>query len=226
MSHLPAFVATEPTRMHLRLQPKREPTQPTPPERVGRFTLNGPFTRGQRAVLERLEARFSDDQLRRVGDTIGHRTAGRQVSLRTLDWLVTNYSKKVMIRCVGADGAARDLHNAYRETLDFYGRPMFDPFRRGPRLSFAMDGVVCSSTLGQLAFFSRAIEVGILDYAVDHATVIEADRMAMQAHAKELRQGDSKRRRVELTPSNPTRIHVVRLEREGALPRACARPVG
>ena len=72
------------------------------------------------------------------------------LSLRTLDYFITTYSKEqgTVIylndrgRLVGAGGAGEKLsklnvHHAYRSQLQAYGKAMFDPFRRRERISFA-----------------------------------------------------------------------------------------
>jgi len=59
----------------------------------------------------------------------------------------------------------------------------------------------------------------MLQYAIDNAPAIESDMAAAQARARDLRAaGGSKKRRVELTAYNPTRVHVMRLPPHTAEP--------
>jgi hypothetical protein len=71
------------------------------------------------------------------------------VSLRLLDWLVTNYAKEHGVRYMVSSialankksiGAIREepfnVHTAYRSSLKTYRKTNFDPFRRGERFYF------------------------------------------------------------------------------------------
>lgn len=65
------------------------------------------------------------------------------VSLRLLDWLVTNYAKehKVYYMNTCQEGMAKaddpfDVHTSYRSWLKSYRKTNFDPFRRGKRFYF------------------------------------------------------------------------------------------
>lgn len=211
------FVPLPPARATMVLQPRSAQRPPTaaPAGVLGRFRYDEGCTPAQLAVLAQLDRFFTDDRLVLVYRSIQQRRASsRDVSLRTLDWLVTNYSKKNLVRVVSLDGGPRDLHNAYREVLDFYGRPLFDPFRRGTRVHFEWKDECLDTTCGQLNFFRFMIHCGVLEYALRNAVEIETDMMRTLSRAKQERSEDdpqAKRRRVELTPSNPTRIHIVRL---------------
>lgn len=219
MVWLPSFAVSEPLRCMMRIRGRGDVEDESPANnggvhRVGRFEYEGTFPAAHVTVLEQLEAHLTDQLLRQVRAAIQQRRSdgAPSVSLRTLDWLVTNYSKKELMTCVGVDGQRRDLYNTYRGALDFYGRPLFDPFRRGPKVKFTLDGVEQETTIGQLNFFRFMVHSGVLDCALANSTAIEQDMIATQAQAKEVRATmGAKRRRVELTPSNPSRIHVVRL---------------
>jgi hypothetical protein len=140
-------------------------------------------------------------------------------SLRVLDWLVTNYSKAHLIQCTGPDGFPRDLHNAYRETLGFYSRPLFDPFSRGERtrVTYELEGETLNSSIAQLSFMRFVLQANdMLQYAISNAPAIEADMAGAQARARELRGAGTGKRRVELTAYNPTRVHVMRLPAHAA----------
>jgi hypothetical protein len=219
---LPAFASDRPARGVIEIR-GRGPSQPADvpqPGQFGRFYKKDAadwFPDAHVDVIGCLDNYFDDQAIRKVRQAIQQRrTDGLpSVSLRTLDWLVTNYSKKVFLTCVGADGQRRDLHNTYREALDFYGRPLLDPFRRGPRVVFTLDNIEQETTVGQLNFFRFMLYSGVLDCALANSQAIELDMIQTQAEAKEIRGAGAKRQRVELTPSDPCRTHVVRL---GALP--------
>lgn len=107
------------------------------------------------------------------------------ISLRTIDWFVTNYARRheVLLRPPGAavGVAAANVYLNYRTQLKAYSKQQFDPFRRRDRISFyyAPDRMV-ETTIGQLNFFRWMVEHGVLSYVVQSAEAIERD---MAQHA-------------------------------------------
>ncbi len=99
------------------------------------------------------------------------------MSLRSLDWLVTNYAKKHNIM-YEANGRLFNMYCAYKEQLKSFSKKFFDPFRRGERISYtAPDGSTFDTTVGQLNFFRWAIRNGVVEYCASHLADIEADMM-------------------------------------------------
>lgn len=107
------------------------------------------------------------------------------ISLRIIDWFVTNYSKKHNTRIISKKTEA--AHNAkqflvflnYKSQLKAYTKKQFDPFCRRGRISFYYDKQDRSkfiiTTVGQLNFFRWAITNGILDYIDENIEQIETD---------------------------------------------------
>ena len=111
------------------------------------------------------------------------------LSLRTLDYFITTYSKEHGTvfylndkgALVGAGGAGEKLsklnvHHAYRSQLQAYGKAMFDPFRRRERISFApVEGrAPIETTVGQLNCVRWLHSSGVLQYVETHLAGIEA----------------------------------------------------
>lgn len=110
-------------------------------------------------------------------------TERNRVSLRLIDWFVTNYSRTHNV--VLNEGASRiDVYQNYRTQLKAYSKHQFDPFRRRDRILFhyidSSTGNLenIETTVGQLNFFRWMIENGILDYVEAHTDLIEADMVA------------------------------------------------
>ena len=103
--------------------------------------------------------------------------APNNVSLRLVDWLVTNYSK---IHCVVYDvnGKTFCLHQNYKNMLKAYSKRMFDPFRRHGRLYIDTSDGVFETTVAQLTFFRWAIDNKVVKYAQDHKSKIKTDMEA------------------------------------------------
>jgi hypothetical protein len=103
-------------------------------------------------------------------------TGESKVSLRLIDWFVTNYSKKLNIFYI-LDKQQFMVHFHYKRELKAYSKRLFDPFCRRERISFQVRGhaPIKETTVGQLNFFRWAIEKGVIKYIVEHAAEIEDD---------------------------------------------------
>jgi len=102
-----------------------------------------------------------------------------KISLRVLDWFVTNFCKKHnTVIHYHIDGKAQKLivHLDYKNQLKAYSKKQFDPFCRRERINFIYGkGNELLTTVGQLNFFRWAIEHHVLDYINDNLEIIEVD---------------------------------------------------
>lgn len=130
-------------------------------------------------LLKSLE-KFYDDPA--AFDTFRNVVTGKtHMSLRVLDWLVTNYAKKnniVYMTRVAGQEVAFNLFLEYKSCLKAYSKRLLDPFCRRGRVLFK--GV--ETTCGQLNFFRWAITYGVLEYATKHHDTIEQDMLASIQH--------------------------------------------
>ena len=127
----------------------------------------------------------------RVVPIINHTNS--EVSLRVLDWFVTNYAKRyhIVYDIETLDGKTEkfDVFRSYKAELKTYSKKNFDPFRRkhgndrddseillyySDEFGKAQTNVV-KTRVRQLNFFRWAILNGILDYVEDHKDTIEED---------------------------------------------------
>ena len=106
------------------------------------------------------------------------------VSLRLIDWFVTNFSKKnntVMVKNMNNDVVHLNVHLSYRSQLKAYSKQQFDPFRRRDRMNFHYDrDKFIETTIGQLNFFRWVIQNDILQYIEAHSKEIEDDMVVTQ----------------------------------------------
>ncbi len=87
-----------------------------------------------------------------------------EVSLRLIDWFVTNFSKAHSTSYI-LNGQEFVVYMNYKNQLKAYSKKLFDPFCRRERISFQIPGhEAFLTTVGKLNFFRWAIEKGILDY--------------------------------------------------------------
>jgi len=105
------------------------------------------------------------------------------ISLRIVDWFVTNYAKKyytVYEQSSGTENAQIisrfKVYNDYKLKLKAYSKKRFDPFCRWDRVSIPYDKEQCvETTIGQLNFFKWAIENNIIEYIKNNYETIEND---------------------------------------------------
>ena len=103
-------------------------------------------------------------------------TSNSKISIRVLDWFVTNYSKKYNIIYKVNHNDVIEHFNVflqYKLQLKGYRKKLFDPFCRKKRIAFYYDENKCIiTTIGQLNFFRWSIKYKILDYVYDNLTNI------------------------------------------------------
>lgn len=131
-----------------------------------------------------------------------------KVSLRLVDWLVTNYSKSHNI-VYYVHEMPFNVHQSYKNMLKAYSKRLFDPFRRHDRVYLRYgenNGKVVETTVAQLTFFKWAIENNVLKYAFDHRDHIKEDMDVNTRHRKtneKLKPDDKHRtKRKELSKSS------------------------
>ena len=128
-----------------------------------------------------------------------------KISLRIIDWFVTNYSKKHFIEYIIQDKIKSPKRNtlkkttinkisqknnskytssnrqfnvflSYRSQLNAYSKKQFDPFCRRNRIDFYFnDTQFVTTTVGQLNFFRWALSNNVIDYILKNYEEIEVD---------------------------------------------------
>jgi hypothetical protein len=104
-----------------------------------------------------------------------------RLSLRIIDWFVTNYAKKNDIIYRNPTSQSKynrsfRVYNEYKLKLKAYGKIKFDPFCRWTRITIPYDNDhYMETTIGQLNFFKWSIENSILEYIEDNYDKIECD---------------------------------------------------
>lgn len=118
------------------------------------------------------------------------------LSIRIIDWFVTNYSKKYYTlydipidRIVNGEKKIVykrfKVYNDYKLKLKAYSKKRFDPFCRWDRIHIPYKGnTFIQTTIGQLNFFRWALENNIIEYIGDHFKHIEQDMNTRNSNAK------------------------------------------
>lgn len=131
----------------------------------------------------------ADDNLAVLRDALD---GPHRMSLRVLDWLVTNYAKKrniVYSTNMHGHEAAFNMFLEYKSQLKAYSKRLLDPFCRRERIVFR--GL--HTTVGQLNFFRWAMHSGVLEYARAHHDEIERDMLSSIQHRYAREAGGPKR---------------------------------
>lgn len=117
---------------------------------------------------------------------------GSSISLRLIDWFITNYCKNVKDQHPNYK-KLKGIYLDYRTQLKAFKKLRFDPFRRRQRLSFTIDNnsstTSINTTIGQLNFFKWAIDGGIIKYIDDNFESLET---AMNNHQKQQKKKSDK----------------------------------
>lgn len=92
------------------------------------------------------------------------------ISLRNLEWFITNYSKKHNLSYETNDGRIFSVHCAYKSSLDGYSKKLFDPFCRADKIVYNIPGTTdeIHTTVAQLNFIRWCIRNRIVDYIRVH----------------------------------------------------------
>jgi hypothetical protein len=155
-------------------------------------------------VLYRLERFYANPaHVERVKTIL---ESNSRLSLRLIDWFVTNFAKKFNTSYMTKNQKHVIVYLSYKSHLKAYSKKMFDPFCRSRRIKFSG----FDTTVGQLNFFEWAINDEILDYLEEHYDEVHAD---METRLKEDDTDKTTKKRHELSKSatNSLRHHDVRV---------------
>lgn len=160
-------------------------------------------------LLDGLIRYFSKDDFAALDKVLPIINREDVVSLRLVDWFVTNYAKKALTTYHNHSGRRFVVHNEYKLRLRSYKKRQFDPFCRWDRITIPYrDGKEVITTVGQLNFFRWALENKVIEFIRENQKEIEADMNARNstARAKPAVSGSgssdkTRRKRQELTNS-------------------------
>ena len=134
------------------------------------------------------------------------------ISLRLLDWFVTNHAKQRNIHYTWR-GDLFNVHFGYKNQLKAFSKRLFDPFCRRQRVYMYTQGgkalrwktdhedpppdtELLVTTVGQLNFFKWAIENNVISYVLKNHNEIESDMIERSG----VRRGKDDKRRELSTP--------------------------
>ena len=127
-----------------------------------------------------------------------------RISLRIVDWFVTNYAKKHYTVYDIKDKQRFKVYIDYKLNLKAYSKRRFDPFCRWQRITIPYDDdKYIQTTIGQLNFFKWAIENDVIKYIENNYSDIEIDMNNRNSTAKNksINQQKTRKKREELSIS-------------------------
>lgn len=131
-----------------------------------------------------------------------------KLSLRIIDWFVTNYSKKFNTSYI-INGSQFIVYLDYKKRLKAYSKKAFDPFCRRQRIQFYYtknEHII--TTVGQLNFFQWAIQQNIIKYIYKNIHNIENDmNISLKNNYKKKKNKNIRKKRSELSISATRRVN-------------------
>ena len=127
----------------------------------------------QELIVSSLQRFYNDRE--DIGEILEILQGTSSISLRLIDWFVTNYAKTHSTSYI-LNNQEFLVYLNYKSQLKAYSKKLFDPFCRRERILFEIQGrPPFLTTVGKLNFFRWAIEKGILDYIRLHTVEIEKE---------------------------------------------------
>lgn len=141
----------------------------------------------------------------------------KNISLRSIDWFITNFSKKnniyyyVYITSEGIPSFDEknnilsdnlNVYHSYKSQLKAYSKKKFDPFCRRDRILFKLDdNTEIETTIGQLNFLKWAFSNLIIDYIYINKKEIETDMNICLKQIKKKSKSIGRKKREEISKS-------------------------
>ena len=164
----------------------------------------GVFSPKEKFILERNKKFFSSNR-KYIDQMLSIINGESEISIRDLDWFITNYSKKKNIFYKIQVCGRIELfyvNNEYKNQLNGYSKRYFDPFCRKQKVIYRYRNttvstnntgvnkkskydVVFETSIGQLNFFQWAIRNKVIHYVKSHLDEIAADMNATLRESKQ-----------------------------------------
>lgn len=136
---------------------------------VGKFTFHRNLTRRHISRLTHLDTYFDEKKLESI--VLPLICMNSKISLRLLNWFVISYCKQHQV-IIQKKNTFIHIYNDYRSSLRCWKRPLFDAFRRGPRIYFTIQNTQYSTTVAQLNYIHWALRHGVLKHLYDQWPII------------------------------------------------------
>jgi hypothetical protein len=145
---------------------------------------------------------YNKDKLEKIKPIINQED---DISLRLIDWTLTNYAKKHCIKYQLSNGRIIDVHQSYKNFMTSYRRNiLFDLFRRGKcsKVIYGNQKLSLLTGIKQLNSFRFILEIELVDYIRKNKEKIETDmRISLRRSAANKKNDKTRKKRQELSTS-------------------------
>lgn len=138
----------------------------------GSNSFDEPLSKKDEVLLNSVLQWYNQEESRveMFSDIVNHKNG---LSLRIIDWLITNFSKSFSV-AIESDGLPRNLRRDYHKNLSAHNKKNFDPFARRRRINIVLFGnEERVSTIGQLNFFRWFLSKNLCGFLLENKSVIE-----------------------------------------------------
>ena len=95
------------------------------------------------------------------------------LSLRMLDWFVTDYAKDKQVIYEKKNGKTFFVHVGYKSGLKGFQKKFFDPFCRTTRIDVTINDKKVTTTIAQLNFVKWCIQNQVIDYISENKNTLQ-----------------------------------------------------
>jgi len=157
-------------------------------------------------LLTKLLCYYKNDDYKELDRILKILNGESAISLRILDWFVTNYAKQKYVVYMLESGERFKVYIDYKLKLKAYSKKRFDPFCRWDKIVIPYrNNQLIQTTIGQLNFFKWVLENGIIEFIEQDYSTIEDDMNARNSTSKLKHDGNpcnrTRKKREELSMS-------------------------
>ena len=161
------------------------------------------YTKQNDLLLDKLNTYYEKNNYRELDRILKILNGDSLISLRILDWFVTNYAKQKYVVYNLESGSRFKVYNDYKLKLKAYSKKRFDPFCRWDKIVIPYrNNQSIQTTIGQLNFFKWVLENKIIEYIEQEYDMIEKDMNNRNSTSKhKVTDNKTRKKREELSVS-------------------------
>lgn len=168
------------------------------------------YTKQNDLLLDNLTTYYSENDFEQLDKILPILNGNSTISLRIIDWFVTNYAKQHYVVYAISNGSRFKVYNDYKLKLKAYSKKRFDPFCRWKKniIPYKTSQFI-QTTIGQLNFFKWILDNEILNYIQDNYESIELDMMNRNVTKPKTEKNRKKREELSIFASKTIKKEVI-----------------
>jgi hypothetical protein len=167
------------------------------------------YTKQNDLLLNNLKSYYSENDYSRLDAILKILNGDSPISLRIIDWFVTNFSKQKYVVYPLTNGVRFKVYNDYKLKLKAYSKKRFDPFCRWEKIIIPYKTQFIQTTIGQLNFFKWVIDNEIIEYIEKEYALIEQDMNSRNSTARPKNESRKKREELSISASKSIKKEVI-----------------